>query len=80
MNITFEFFSDCNVSVQLLQNESSNMIAMVISYIRQKKNDTEQMLIAYTQFETANNYIHYIHFCSFVLFVIKRTKLTFKLS
>jgi hypothetical protein len=32
-----------NIHVQLLQNESSYIIAMIISYIRLKKNDTEQM-------------------------------------
>jgi hypothetical protein len=32
-----------NVSVQLLQNESSYIIAYIISHIRRKKNDTEQM-------------------------------------
>jgi hypothetical protein len=32
-----------NVAVQLLQNETSSMIAMIISYIQLKKNETEQL-------------------------------------
>jgi hypothetical protein len=34
---------DCNVSVQLLQNESSYMIAMVVSYVGPWNDNTEQM-------------------------------------
>jgi hypothetical protein len=48
MNVIFHYFNRistgvCNASVQLLQNESSYMSAMIISHIRLKKNDTEQM-------------------------------------
>jgi hypothetical protein len=47
MNDIFDFFNRfftvvCNVYVVLLQNGGSYMIAMMISYIRLQKNNTEQ--------------------------------------
>jgi hypothetical protein len=47
MNVIFDNFKRfltavSNVPVQLLQNGSSYMIAMIISYIQLKKNETEE--------------------------------------
>jgi hypothetical protein len=47
MNVIFDNFKRfltavCNDSVQLLQNGSSYTIAMIISYIQLKTNETEQ--------------------------------------
>jgi hypothetical protein len=49
MNDIFDFFNRfftgvCNVYVVLLQNEGSYMIAMIISYVRLRKNNREQKL------------------------------------
>jgi hypothetical protein len=48
MNVINEIFRrflirDGNVSLQLLQTNNCNMIAIIISYIPHIKNDTEQM-------------------------------------
>jgi hypothetical protein len=48
MNVIIDFFiryftGVCNVSVELLQNESSYMIAMVVSYIGLWNDNTEQL-------------------------------------
>jgi hypothetical protein len=59
-----------NVSVQLLQNESPSMIAMVITYVA-LRNDYKRanviQLIANTPFPTANTTICHIHICSVIL-------------
>jgi hypothetical protein len=49
MNVIFNNFNDfftgvSNATVQLLQNKSSYMIAMIIKYIQLQKNETEQLL------------------------------------
>jgi hypothetical protein len=64
----------CNVSVQLLQNESSYMIATIISHMRLKK-DTETV-IENTPMATKNTNIQHFYICSFILIYIICTNLT----
>jgi hypothetical protein len=70
------------VSVQLLQNKSPYMIAMVITYVdlsNDYKTANVIQLIANTTFPSGNVTICHIHNCSVILIVISSTKLTLKL-
>jgi hypothetical protein len=63
-----------NVAVQLLQNESSYMIAIYTAY--EERNRTIVILFsANTPFATAKTDIINIHSCLYILFVIISTKL-----
>jgi hypothetical protein len=42
-NLNLLFTGVCNVSLQLLQNQSSYMFAVIISYIQLEKNDTQRL-------------------------------------
>jgi hypothetical protein len=71
-----------NVSVQLSQNKSPYIIAIVITYAAHR-NDYKRanpiQLIANTPFPTANVTICHIQNCSYILIVFTSTKLTLKL-
>jgi hypothetical protein len=68
MNIIFDFFirfstGDCNVSVQLIQKESSYMIIMItFLYTAEEEQHSTNIihLIANTPFGKTNKYIHHI--------------------